>query len=509
MANERRYDPISFSGANTTYRAGTVSNYGNGLEGDNSGTSPVGEGFYDIAYVKELFRIMRGHIGTIMSTLETDLGNYMYIVEESDEITLSAIKAIAKSLDVDSLSSYVHYRLYKHLLKNGDSNASTYLINLYESKLRNASGSISLDLLKLILFISNEMTRMEEFIDEFIGELDDTSEYRIIETFQNWGEDAYNTLTTILETSQKKNRTELPVSELDKLDKSKGSGVQALFKVKINAGNLRLQSTFAEMYRDLTATADTFYRNYLGKSLKFRLKISRDLGTGVTTPILQQEINNTISGLDSNFAVHLADLYKRATTFRANATEILGIVTARDSYNYYIEQLAAKGTKVKKEFTTVVIPSEELALLEDVDFVKDFRSVKNYEATFMSSHSVLEDLDDDDAHPQYLLKSGGTLTGDLELADDVRVGGIIPKLHKHNGLDGSAKIAGGDIEFNTITDTNIDTSPSETGIPFNMILSSAVPIVGAGGISSVTVQIRFDIEDDNVAGYEFEIIELS
>lgn len=509
MADDRRYNPISFSGANSTYRAGTVSNTGDGFEDGSSTSGPVGAGFYDLAYVKELFRLMKIQVETLVAGLETDLGDFAYIVSSDDETTSFALQRIADDLNVDSISSYIHFKLYKYLLKNGDSNAANYLINLYESKMRGASGSISLDLLKLVIFISNEMSRMEEFIDGFIGELDDTSEYRIIEAFQGWGENTYNTLATILETSQKKNRTELPVSELGQLDQSKAAGVQALFKVKINASNQRLMSIFAEMYRDLYSTADVFYQSYLGRALAFRLKISRDLGTGITTPILQQEVTNTIAGLDSNFSVHLADLLKRVSNFKSNCADLLGLITIRDSYNYYIEQLGSKGSKIKNEFTVFVLPDSESSLFGDVDLIKDFREIKNFEATFINTHAQLSGLEEDDAHPQYLLKSGGTLTGDLELADDVKVGGIIPKLHKHNGLDGSAKIAGGDIEFNTITDTNIDTSPSPTGVPFNLMLSSAVPIVGSTGVSSVTAQIRFDIEDDNVAGYEFEIIELS
>ena len=509
MADDRRFSPISFQGVNANYRSGSIANNNSSVETEGRGTGPVGAGFHDIDYVKELFRIMKNQIGVLVSELETELNKYSYIIDKDDIATQSAISSIVSKYGMTESPSYIHYRLYKHLLKNGDSTASNYIITLYESKLRNTSGSIGLDLLKLVLFISNEMTRMEEFIDEFIGEIDDTSEYRIIETFQSWGEDAYNTLSKILETSQKKNRTELPISELGQLNTSKAAGIQALFKVKLNALNQKLVSVYAEMYRDYAATADVFYKKYLGKALSFRLKISRDLGEGITTPILQQEISNTITGLDSNFSVHLADLYKRVSSFRESSIEIIGILTVRDSYNRYIEQLSSKGVKAKQEFSTSSLSKEESSTFEDVDLIKDFRSVNNYELLFNNSHSQLADLDDPEAHPQYLLKSGGIITGDIELAEDVKFGGIIPRLHKHNGIDGSARISGGDIEFNSITDSNLDLSPSPTGVPFNLALESAVPIVGPLGLATVNVQINFDIEDNNVAGYEFEIIELS
>lgn len=508
MADDRRYSPISFTGAGNTYRAGEVANTSANPESEGNRVSIVGSGFHDIAYVKELFRIMNLQVEDLYLSLESELQKYAYVVDQKDEKTQYALSYIANTLNVSSLSNYIHYSLYKHLLKNGDSNAADYLISLYEQKMRDASGSISLDLLKLVLFISNEMTRMEEFINEFIGELDDTSEFRIIEAFQNWGEDAYNTLSNILKTTRKENRTELPASELDQLNQSQAAGAQALFKVKLNALNQKIVALYGEMYRDLNSTADVFYRNYLGRALRFRLKVSRDLGNNITTPILQREISNTVASLDTNFSVHLADLIKRIANFKNNSLEVLGVITVRDSYCHYIDQLSGKGSAIKKLFVDPTISSEELSLFENINLLKDFRLIKNYQASFINSHGQLTGLEEEDAHPQYLLKTGGVITGDIELADNVRIGGIIPKLHKHNGLDGSAKIAGGDIEFNSITDSNIDTSASPTGIPFNLSVASAVPIVGPTGVSSTVLQISFYIEDENVSGYEFEITEL-
>jgi hypothetical protein len=509
MVQNNKYDPISFQGVSSTYRAGNVSNTGILTEGDNStNSSPVGAGFHDIAYVKELFRIMKVQIGVLVTNLENDLSGYSYIVDPEDEVTVLATEFVAKSLGLSASSGYVHFGLYKHLLMHGDSNAANYLISLYESRLRGPSGTISLDLLKLTVFISNEMSRMEEFIDEFIGEIDDTSEYRIIEAFQNWGENAYNTLSEILKASKKENRTQLPASELDNLDRSKATGTQALFKVKLNALNQRISSVFGEMYRDLNATADIFYRNYLGRALKFRLKISRDLGTGISSPILKEEIRNTVASLDSNFSVHLADLLKRISNFKESSIDIIGVATVRDSYNYYITQLASKGATVKNEFSSVPLSQEELTAVGNIDLVKDFRKIKNYEAAFVNAHAQLSGIDEDDAHPQYLLKAGGTITGDITLADGIKVGGIVPSLHKHNGVDGSAKIAGGDIEFNSITALNVNSSASVTGVPYNLEVAGATSIVGPTGDSTVTMLVSFDIEDDNVAGYEFEITEL-
>jgi hypothetical protein len=74
----------------------------------------------------------------------------------------------------------------------------------------------------------------------------------------------------------------------------------------------------------------------------------------------------------------------------------------------------------------------------------------------ISSHNSLSGREEEDAHPQYLLKSGGTITGDILVEDGVKIGGIELGKHAHTGEDGSAKISGKSIEFGTLTSEVVD-----------------------------------------------------
>ncbi|PJF37946.1 MAG: hypothetical protein CUN55_19500, partial [Phototrophicales bacterium] len=75
---------------------------------------------------------------------------------------------------------------------------------------------------------------------------------------------------------------------------------------------------------------------------------------------------------------------------------------------------------------------------------------------FVSSHDDLADAEKDDAHPQYLLKKGDTLTGDIALADGVKIGGVDIATHAHTGTDGTAQIDGSSIKNSSITTSNLD-----------------------------------------------------
>lgn len=506
MTNNR-YNPISYQGPKN-YRSGSISNTGVVSNvGASATTGSVGMGYADVDYVKKLFEQMSKDIASLVSDLETDLRKYSLIIP-TDDTTLKAAYDVTFE-GMGTLSGYVHFFMYKTLWKNSSSNAANYIRHRYETEMRNPNGTNSLDVLKMVLYVSGEMTRMKEFIDGFIGEVDDTSEFRVLESFQNWAENAVDIIAKLRQTFDKETSAELPVSELDQLDENKASGAQALFKVKLNVLNNRIRTSLAEMDREYNVTADTFYNKYLGPSLRFRIKVSRDLANGIKTPILQAEIENTVASLDSNYAVQLADLAKRVSHFGDKCFEMLSDMAVRDTYVAYIQQLSSRGVTLKPTFSNIAIPEAELGKFDSINLIKDFRSLISYEDNFTHNHSELSGLDDDEAHPQYLLRSGGTVSGDIILESGVKIDGIDLSEHRHTGQDGSLKIRGTDIEFSSITELQIDTTTSTTSVPYNLEVADSLPLISPIGIASVNVQVAFDMTDPNVAGYEFEIIELS
>lgn len=506
--DNRKYDPISYQGPSQTYRTGLSSNAPS--ETSSSGfTGEFGVGIHDINYVKNTFALMKEKIATLYKDLEFELSKYSLLINPDDKVFISAYEASFPESERKKFSNTLHFDMYKSLLKENSNNAKNYLRKKYESEIRSVNGTNCFDILKLIVLIYSEMTRMEEFLDGFIGEVDDTSEYRVIEAFQSWAEDAYDTVKKLREAFENKKTARLSNSELDSLDQSKAAGIQALFKIKLNVLNKSIRTSFSEIEREYDLSGDVFYNKYLGPSLRFRIKVSRDLANGLDSPVLSREVANTVASLDSTFAVHLADLFKRGMNFQKHCLDILGSLAMRDTYVIYINQLMSKGKLIANTFSNVPILEYELSYFGSIDLLSDFRQLADFNDNFTKSHFELSDLDSDEAHPQYLLRSGGILTGDVTLEDGVKFGGIVPKTHKHNGSDGSAKISGADIELNSITTESISTVSSSTGIPYNLSIEGQNSEISPIGVATVTVQMGFMIDDETTAGYEFEITKLS
>lgn len=425
-----------------------------------------------------------------------------------DQAILAAYVQVCDEIDLTTRSYRVSYPMYLYLLKNHSSNAATYIRTVYEMAIRDAGGCNCLDIMSMLLIIQSEAERVKSFLIDFIGEINDTSEYRILENFQTWTEDARITVVKLRKTAKKEYTGSLPSAEVDSLKRKEAREFQAIFKIKLNVVNRNLVNDFTALAREYVQNSDYFYNKYLGKALKFRLKVGTSIIEIDKSPVLKAEAEQTITTLNAEFFAALTDQVKRNRLFRSKYKQLLDAMLVRDTYASYIFQLSNKGTRLKKRFVPTALTEDEEAFfaidVDDYNVITELVSEKN----FTKSHSLLEDLDDPDAHPQYLLKAGGELTGDITLADGVKVDGIVPSLHEHTGEDGSVKISGANIEYNSITDTNVDTSNSSTSVPENVLISKQEASMNSLGQSKVVVELGFDVDTTNIASYEFEIIKL-
>ncbi|HJW30191.1 MAG TPA: hypothetical protein VJ508_13205, partial [Saprospiraceae bacterium] len=131
--------------------------------------------------------------------------------------------------------------------------------------------------------------------------------------------------------------------------------------------------------------------------------------------------------------------------------------------------------------------------------------------SFSPEHTDLAGIFDDDAHPQYLLRSGGVdfpITGDVYMDEDVKIGGIIPSKHAHTGSDGSTKISGSDIDYNSITDGNIDNTNASTATPSELMLLSQTVSILPPGVTKIQARVSYNVLTTNVVSYEFEVTPL-
>lgn len=514
MSDDRRYEPIGYQGPDKEYRSGMISNVNNipGVSSSEQKESiEVGIGYSDPELVDAQLKALTSDVQKFISDLETELLNYSLVIKPDDADLQAAYDMVylQSATPNSALTGYVHFFMYKSLMRT-KSNAAQYLRTKYEDYMSDVSGSNHLDILRLLLYTNNEALRIREFIDGFIGDLDDTSEYRVVEAFQTWIENANYVISELRKTFKGQGAGTLPSSDLDLLDKTQASRLQALFKVKLNAINGQVRGLMAQLDREFSSTADAFYKNFLGPALKFRLSITRDLGTGLKSAILANEVQQTVSSLDSNFSVNLVDLIRRAKSYNDRCLATIVEMNARATYRNYINQLGNHGgTIVNRAFTNARLSQEELKALDTVNLVKDFRDTPSLETNFTKAHSELDGVHLDDAHPQYLLKAGDTITGDIKMAPGATIAGVDIANHRHDGTDGSQKIKGQDIEYSSITGLNVDTTAVSTGVPTGLAVVSQNISVVPPGVSQVSVDISFNVETDGVANYEVEITKVS
>jgi len=405
--------------------------------------------------------------------------------------------------------SFKEYQYYKH---HSGTAAADYVATYYEDHVRGPGGTNALDISHLALMTSNEVKRIKEFLNVYIGDVNDPAEFRAIELFQGWAEDAFGHAKDLWEVLTGKVTAEIPRSEVDQLDSKKATELQALFQVKLNIINASIKDLISQTYKNWEDPSSHFYHNNLGPALNFQRRVGSSLSTSFAsqkTPVIAAEIQGSLSGLKSNFTVLLADQVKRNKLYSDNIENILMNIGQRDTYCKYIDQLSDLGKKISGSFTST---STEIntafqsyaAPLETVDTSANM--IAN--TVFQPLHSLLSGTETPDAHAQYLLRSGGQnskITGDIFLEEGVKIDGIIPSKHSHNGLDGSVKIKGSDIEYNSVTDGNVDNTNSSTTIPSDLLLLDQVVSIVPPGITKVAARVSFNVDKTNIVQYEFEI----
>lgn len=475
----------------------------------------VGSGYHDLDYLLNLLEDIKAKTVTIYTEASNQLQNFGLIIDQKNTSLIQAQEMAHPSSEVPLIISFDEY---KYLQLNNNSNAAQYVISFYESSLRGPSGTNALDISNIVSYINNETARIKDFIDEYIGEVDDTSEQRAVELFQDWAEDTAAIIEKFWQALKGEIAAGLPESELGQLTTETASQFQALLQVKLNRINKNINDLHAQLVKNWENTSNIFYQKHLGPALKFQLKVGRNLSYRVNVnsmPVISNEILGTMSGVDSNFSGILADQIKRNKMFIQAMSEIILNIAQRDTYFRYMKDLTSIGKPLPNIFTNsskIDHPDEiisavsigvEATMASDLDFSNNFDPV----------HSSLTGLDNPLAHPQYLLRSGGLdsiVTGDIYFESGVRIDGIVPSTHRHNGSDGSIRLTGADIDYNSISEENINTTDPTTSIPENLILLTQNPYTLPPGIVKVVAQVGFDVTTaDNITGYEFEVTKLS
>lgn len=452
--------------------------------------------YADINKLRDELARLKETLSALKLVFEGDLSGYAIPVDDDDTKFVESHKAEWP----DSLGdprSQISYHYYKHLRKRSSTSAR-YLSKRYEEAARDVTGTPSLDLMILAELIESEALLVEEFLDGYVDKVDDSSEKRLLELFQDWVQSglryAREIGTHFTETPQVK----LPSSEIERATREESRQGQAVFKVRLNKANESLDSNIQFLYKNFAEFAPVFYRQYLGPALDFRLNVSRS-----PLPIntsLSREVDAASSEIDIALRSAIMDQMRRRDLFSSKMNQITDSLKDRDRYRNYIIQLSEKGKSIPTSGPNVMVEADEDPVEIEHWYEEGIGDADD--GTLIASHNSLLDRDDIDAHAQYLLKEGGTVTGDIHTAEGIRIDGIIPSTHAHTGEDGSAKIRGEDIIGGTLPPDVVD-SNNKPPAPLDLRLVELREQTIPPGITVFDALIAWD--GDNKYTYEVQI----
>lgn len=333
----------------------------------------------------------------------------------------------------------------------------------------------------------------------------DDTEIKIARYISDWAQSASHYAKQIAKeiTAQP---VSIPKSELDQISKKQAAQYQAFFSVKVNSLIAESQTILATIKRENSDVVTTFYKNYLMPALRMKSKVIDPVITEFNTtnlssklPLLYKEMvvaNNAVTG---NLGSITTDFLERNTQIYARFNGFLQALRLKRKYINYIVQLEEKGIKRQNILILEDIQDEEIYKSLFMEILVD--STEN--ESLRSSHSDLDDIDGD-AHPQYLRLDGGTITGDIFVADGVKIAGLDIAKHSHDDIDGSQTILSSSIDYETGRQNYYKETEKK---PYGQIkVSSLNSYVLSGGLAEYEATFEIEIEDDKVDSYEFEIL---
>ncbi len=396
--------------------------------------------FADTDYLLKLLTLIRAESRANIYLMEAELNTLVLNVkrEASDDQLRSAL-AEEWPTNQGAVKDYVPYPYYKSL-EARESASATYIRKRWQDAARDIGGPSSFDLVQPLYVIRDEAEVVVDFLARYVGNVDDSSEERIVELLQEWAAVALASVRTFGAIfSTKATETGFSAAELDTLSAEEASQYQAIFAVKVNEANVMLDQTITSFNKSYAAYTDPFYSRVLGPALQFRLNASRKIYPGSTQ--IAKSANLAAESLNMNLSLLITDMMRRNTTFTSKMNEINDSIALRDRYRYYVRQLAAIG---RPAATTAIVQSP-IPLNPDDWFDPILETATP--TTYSPSHLKLTDTDDINTHSWALDRFGrNRIEADVEVKPGVRVGGVVLAEHRHDGSDGSQPIKGINID---------------------------------------------------------------
>lgn len=458
-------------------------------------------GYHDMDLLKSLLAIIKSETGATITQCQSKLESY-------NLQTLTPALQEAQKTDwptaLGDPKDYISYHQYD-AFREVDTRGSKYLRKAYEDTIRGPAGTCALDILIICEQIQAEANRIGDFLDGYIGTVDDTAEYRILEAFQDWAYVAikYERIFRGILDSKNEDAARIPEQDITRLSKDEAKSFQTLFKTKLNGFNDEVVRTLDDIKKEF-AFQDHFYDKILGPGLSFRLKVGTSLNQSMVGGFFGNQADAAYKMFHEHLQAGIADQIKRNDMFEKKFNELEVRLKARNAYTAYINQLAQQGAPLRIPFIDTPVSQEER------DQFAAYKEEKKTETAnknkFRSSHYDLSDLDVDDAHPQYVLKSGDTVTGDIDADVGVKFDQVDVDEHRHKGkdVDNTWQIDGDDLLKGTLP-SNVVNNDEPVCTPVNLRLLTVDTRVIPPGVTSVTSQIAWNTCNPKLM-YEVELV---
>lgn len=319
-------------------------------------------GYHNLDNLKDLLDELQTKTSSLISKIETELSNFNLKIQDPK---LNTAHVIEWPSFLGTPKDYISYAEYKSLESKNSANAE-YIRKTYENALRGPSGNTAIDILKMCKIFKIEANNIGEFLDDALGQIDDTAEFRTLELLQDWTENALNSTETITNFFETRAQTgKLPAAELDQVTSQRAAEYQALFQVKVNSINKDIVQNLNEVEKNFVNFSSIFYKKNLGPALKFHLNATRKISDTMDTGILANEARLASGTLHGSYNSVLGDQLIRNLGFEQKVDDLQTQIRARDTYNGYIKELAAVGKQLKPNFTDVELTDEEVEYYEN------------------------------------------------------------------------------------------------------------------------------------------------
>jgi len=486
-------DNINYQGPNQNYESYPDA----GRQLSDAPSSVYAAGYADINFLDDELDKFSIFLKDFYDQCVLVMHDYTLLLDTSDTVLIESHKM---SYPADDTPESISFKEYIYNFATSVATSSRYVNNFYENKVRGIYGTNALDIAHVARITYLETKRIQDFLDSYTGEINEPSEFRVIEVFQDWLQNATSLFQGFREAFETKAIVKIPANELAQIDQGKSKEFQALFQSKLNVINGSIASMMGQLYKDYDSTSELFYNKVLGPSLSFKLKVSKNIASGLSldrTPLLLQEAQASKIGLDNQFKTALGDQIKRNRLYYDYLNSLLQNILQRDAYVNYLEQLSQKGTILPRPFISQVGEEESIqeALLETADNLP-------YDVNASSDHNALTNREDEDAHPQYLSRSGGEVSGPVSITGDLFLNeaNLSEIIYSKNG---SPKVASGAIDWDNVSNNQVN-SAGETYVPSDLAITDTRVLADG----KIRYTVNFGIIDETITSYEFEIIEL-